>query len=451
MSREPFSPAPLDTPITFNDSLPEETDVCIVGGGIIGVATALALSERGQKVVLIDKGRIAAEQSSRNWGWVRQTGRDAAELPIMMESIGIWRDLAAKTGRNALSFSEQGVVYLTSEQEALAEFEAFHELARMHALDSRLLSAKEVSAKFPLARKGWIGGLYTPSDGRVEPWYAVPALAQAIHQTGVVIREGCAALGIEVENNRCVGVITEAADIKASRVLLCGGAWTSLLLRTADIDLPQLSVRATVIRVDNIPDIGEGNSADDEIAFARRSDGGYTVALSSHHDFFIGPDAFRHLLTYRQAALSTRKDTRFYLHAPSNYPDAWGTRRRWQQNEQSPFQKMRVLNPTADDRLVDQMKRLLHKRFPTLEHINVTHQWAGMIDTMPDFVPVMDESQIAGLFIATGFSGHGFGIGPAAGRVMADRIIGSDAPDHDLTRFRLSRFTDGSKLVLGPH
>lgn len=76
--------------------------------------------------------------------------------------------------------------------------------------------------------------------------------------------------------------------------------------------------------------------------------------------------------------------------------------------------------------------------------------WAGMIDTMPDVVPVVDRvASLPGLTIATGMSGHGFGIGPGMGRVVADLVAGGD-PGHDLARFRLSRFTDGSALVPGP-
>ncbi|HQY43904.1 MAG TPA: FAD-binding oxidoreductase, partial [Paracoccaceae bacterium] len=76
--------------------------------------------------------------------------------------------------------------------------------------------------------------------------------------------------------------------------------------------------------------------------------------------------------------------------------------------------------------------------------------WAGMIDTMPDVVPVIDHvAALPGLTIATGLSGHGFGIGPAVGRVTADLVMGRD-PGHDLSRFRLSRFTDGSEMIIGP-
>ena len=98
------------TPVRFSDPLPAEADVAIIGGGVAGVATAYFLAKRGRRVVLCEKGRIAGEQSSRNWGWVRQQGRDWAELPIMIESNRIWRGLAAETGEADLACTRSGCV-----------------------------------------------------------------------------------------------------------------------------------------------------------------------------------------------------------------------------------------------------------------------------------------------------------------------------------------------------
>ncbi len=100
------------TPVAFADPLPGAADVVVIGGGIAGVSTALFLAERGVSVLLVEKGRIAGEQSSRNWGWVRQQGRDRAELPLMMEANRIWRGLAERTGEPDLAYTESGCLYL---------------------------------------------------------------------------------------------------------------------------------------------------------------------------------------------------------------------------------------------------------------------------------------------------------------------------------------------------
>ncbi len=131
------------TPIAFSDPLPETVDVVIIGAGIIGTSTAYFLAKHGAKVLLCEKGRVAGEQSSRNWGWVRQQGRDRAELPIMMESNRIWRDLARSTGEKDLGFTPSGCIYLAETERQLAKYESWHELARQHQLDTRLLSESE--------------------------------------------------------------------------------------------------------------------------------------------------------------------------------------------------------------------------------------------------------------------------------------------------------------------
>jgi glycine/D-amino acid oxidase-like deaminating enzyme len=84
------------SPVTFNDTLSEAVDVAIIGAGVIGISTAWFLSKAGISVLVCEKGRVAGEQSSRNWGWIRQMGRDEAELPIVTESLNIWESLAAE-------------------------------------------------------------------------------------------------------------------------------------------------------------------------------------------------------------------------------------------------------------------------------------------------------------------------------------------------------------------
>ena len=114
------------------------------------------------------------------------------------------------------------------------------------------------------------------------------------------------------------------------------------------------------------------------------------------------------------------------------------------------YKRYRTLNPVPRKATVALITRLLADRVPAFTDIELAEFWSGMIDALPDVVPVLDRApQPEGLWIATGFSGHGFGIGPGAGRVMADLIQGKD-PGHDLQRFRLSRFSDGSRLELGP-
>ncbi|MGB2893168.1 MAG: FAD-dependent oxidoreductase, partial [Albidovulum sp.] len=138
-------PIRADNPATFTGPLPEAADVVVIGGGVIGVMTAWFLARRGVKVVLCEKGRIAGEQSSRNWGWVRQQGRDPAELPIMIEAMAIWKGLSAEAGAD-LGFRQTGVLYLANKPADLARYEGWMVHARAHGLDTRMVTASEVAA-----------------------------------------------------------------------------------------------------------------------------------------------------------------------------------------------------------------------------------------------------------------------------------------------------------------
>ena len=446
-----MTPFPINetTPVQFGRSLPKSADVVVIGGGIIGVMTAWYLAKRGLRTVLCEKGRFAGEQSSRNWGWVRQQGRDPAELPIMIEANRLWRGLAAETGED-LGFRQTGTLYLANSAKDMAGFEAWMEHARAHHLDTRLLSRADVQAMLPSAVTDWPGGLHTASDGRAEPWTAVPAFARAAERAGVSLYEACAVRCLDLQAGRVAGVVTEQGRIACDQVVLAGGAWSSLFARNHGVDIPQLSVRATVAATAPLPDVFAGNAADSHFAFRRRADGGYTLALRAWHEFFLGPDAFRHLAMFLPQVRKDPFGTRYLPAAPRHYPDAWGTSRHWTGDRASPFEAVRILNPTPNAAAIARMQTHFAAAFPHIGRPKIATAWAGMIDSLPDVVPVIDRTtSLPGLVLATGMCGHGFGIGPAIGRIVADLVAGNPV-GHDLTRFRFSRFSDGSKIELGP-
>ena len=441
-------PHPL-VAVTGSTECPASADVVVIGGGVIGVTAALSLAGRGARVVLVEKGRVAAEQSSRNWGWVRQQGRDPGELPIMVESLAIWKRLAEEMGES-LGFRQTGVLYLAKTEREMAGFEAWTEHSRAHQLDTRLLTGAETLAMLKGAVAPWKGALYTASDARAEPWTAVPALAARAEEAGVLIREGCAVRALDLAAGRVAGVVTEAGRVACDQVVVAAGAWSRLFLGRHGIRIPQLSVLASVAATEPMPEIFPGNAADDDFAFRRRADGGYSIAPGgSEHDFFIGPDAFRSFGAYLPILKKDFSTAGFRLRAPRGFPDAWGTPRRWAEDVASPFEATRILNPAPNLKTLGKVQDAFARAFPALGRPKLKAAWGGMIDTLPDVVPIIDHGPIPGLTIATGMSGHGFGIGPGMGRVVADLVTGGHV-GHDLSRFRFKRFSDGTKIAPGP-
>ncbi len=446
MSVFPFTEA---MPITYPGPPPAAADVVVIGGGVIGVCTALFLARAGKRVVLLEKGRIAAEQSGRNWGWIRAQGRDPDEIPIVQEAGQLWRELAQQTNVD-IGLVQGGVTYFAETEKQLANYQAWMPHARAHGLDSRMLSAAEVAELVPGMARGYAGAIYTASDMRAEPWVAVPALAGIAAREGAVLVEQCAVRTLDIAAGRVAGVVTEEGRIAAPEVVLAGGAWSALFLRRHGVQIPQLSVRATVAATAPVPMVYPGGAADSSLAFRQRQDGGLSLAQGGFSELFVGPDAFRALPKYLTQLRADPLGVRLHPAAPKGYPDAWGTARTWDADRAGPFEAMRVLNPAPNARKVAALGRRLEALFPDFGPVRITSAWAGMIDTMPDIVPVVDRvADLPGLTVGTGMSGHGFGIGPGMGRVLADLAQGK-TPGHDLTRFRLARFTDGTAMRLGP-
>ena len=437
------------SPLSFQDPLPEACDVVVIGGGIIGTATAYYLARQGQSVLLCEKGRIAGEQSSRNWGWVRQQGRDPSELPLMMESLRLWQGLAAEIGES-VGFRQTGSLYLSETPQEQAKHAAWLNAVAAFQLDSELLSSRQLGEILTDRPEQWAGGaLYTASDGRAEPWIAVPALARAAQRAGAALLEACAVRDLDSSDGQIRAVITEKGRVRCNRVVLAAGAWTSLFSGNLGIDVPQLCVRSTVVQTAPAPNILNGQAASHRLALRRREDGGYSLALGDFSEHFIGPDSFRNFRLFLPSLRIAWKEVKLRFGGADFLHDLQRPRR-WSADQVTPFEKTRVLNPPASPRAVALMKRRLATTFPQLAGLEFRESWAGMIDSSPDILPILGESdRHRGLILATGLSGHGFGIGLAVGKLLADLARGKPAA-HDINRFRLSRFYDGSPIGLGP-
>ena len=433
---------PVD-PVVSDAALPARTGVVVIGGGIIGTCAALSLAEKGHAVVLCEKGRIGGEQSSRNWGWCRTMGLDAAEIPLAIESLRLWRGMNQRIGRDT-GFRQPGIAYLCETEQDVAKQEAWLDEARPYQVDARLLRGADIDTLLPGASGNFIAAMHTPTDGRAEPSQAAPAIAEAARAAGATVLTECAVRGIEAQGGRVCGVVTEKGTIACDAVVLAGGAWSRLFCGNlpggkAGIDLPQLRVLASVFRTAPLQGGPEISVSGSVFALRKRLDGGYTIARRNANVADITPDSFRLLRQY----LPTLRENygEFSLRFGRAFFDAWRTKRRWALDETTPFEAVRVLDPAPRPAPLEEARRVLSQKFPVFAGMQVAQSWGGMIDVTPDAVPVIDKvDALPGFYLATGFSGHGFGIGPGAGRLIADLVAG-DAPVVDPVPFRFDRFT----------
>lgn len=428
-------PAPL-LHIDSTPTLPEQADAVVIGGGIIGVWTAYFLARRGMKVALVEKGRIGAEQSSRNWGWCRQQNRDARELPMATKSLELWDRFAAESGEDT-GFTRCGLFYLSNDEKELAGWARWGQFARTVGVTTHMLTAEEATTRGHATGQPWKGGVFSPTDGIADPERAAPAVARAVMKLGGTVHQRCAARGIETSGGRVSGVVTEQGTIRTSVAIMAGGAWTSSFCHQLGVRFPQASIRSSVLSVSaaaGLPDALHTAA----VSITRRGDGGFTLAISGRGR--LDPTLQQLRFAPRFLPMFAR---RWRSLLPGNLSGLRGgheTARRWRLDRPTPMERVRILDPKPDQSTI----RLTHERamtlLPALKETRVTAAWGGYIDSTPDGVPGIGEiASLPGFILAAGFSGHGFGIGPGAGHLIADIVTGH-APIVDPRPYHPNRF-----------
>lgn len=425
--------------------LPKSVDVAIIGGGIIGVSAALWLASRNVRVALLEKGRIAGEQSGRNWGWCRIAGRDLRELPLMQRANVLWRGMNERVGGDT-GYRNCGIVYASKNEQKRERHARWIAATAGMGIDARMLEPREVAENFPGLVRPALGGLFLPGDGRAEPGLAAPLIAEAARAQGAAVVENCAVRAIDVAGGRVCGVITERGAIAAASVIVAGGAWSRLLLKGVGVSLPQLKVLSSACRTAPLGfDLGSCLSFSD-FAVRKRLDGGYTIASSSSSVVQIVPDTLRFFRHFLPSFLKERHGMKLRL--GKAFVDEALNWRAGDAEKKSIFELLRVLDPSPDTVALDKVRQAIGAAIPAFAHVEIRQSWAGMIDTTPDAIPVISQvDHLPGLVVGTGFSGHGFGIGPAAGELLADLATG-ERPLCDPQPFRLSRFSEPGGIQL---
>lgn len=434
-------PAPLML-IESSPDLPLQADVVVIGGGIVGVSTAYYLARAGVNVVLLEKGRIGAEQSSRNWGWCRQQNRDARELPMATKSLELWDALAGEIGED-VGFRRCGLTYLSDDEAEIAGWARWREFAVTQGIRTFMLSAEQAAERGKATGRRWKGGVFSQDDGIADPSRAAPVMALGVVKFGGKVIQNCAARGVELSAGRVSGVVTEKGTIATSQVVMAGGAWASSFCHQLGISMPQASTRSTILSV------GPGSAADipsalhtKEVSITARGDGGWTLAISGRAQLDPTPQAIR----YARAFLPMFSRRWGSLSAGGLQGWRWGheTRSKWRLDRPTPMERARVLDPVPNAGLVSETLSRARKLLPGLATNPVQASWAGYIDSTPDGVPVIGQvERIPGFMIAAGFSGHGFGIGPGAGLLISQILTGTPT-FVDPAAYRLGRFAQAA-------
>jgi glycine/D-amino acid oxidase-like deaminating enzyme len=353
------------------------------------------------------------------------------------KSLDLWERFATETGEDT-GFRRCGLFYLSNSDDELSGWARWRDFARSVGVTTHMLSSAEATERGRATGASWKGGVFSPTDGIADPASAAPAVARAILTLGGTVHQSCAARGIDIEGGRLSGVVTEHGTIRTKIAILAGGAWASSFCRQLGIRFPQASVRSSILSVSpgasGLPDALHTSA----VSVTRRGDGGYTLAISGGGRVDLTPQQFRYAPQF--LPMFVRRWRSLALGGLEGFRSGHETLARWRLDAPTPMERMRILDPKVDQRTI----RLTHSRalelLPALRNTNVSAVWAGYVDSTPDGVPGIGEiTTVPGFILAAGFSGHGFGIGPGAGHLIADIATG-DTPIVDPRPYHPERF-----------
>jgi sarcosine oxidase subunit beta len=356
--------------------LPPTASVVVVGGGVMGLATAYELARAGVRdVVLVDRDAFGAGSTSRAAGGVRAMFSDPVNITLGARSLETFRDFPARFGQD-IDFAEVGYLFLLSTPEAVAAFEDAVALQNSLGVPSRVIDVAEAQRLSPLiSTEGLRAAAWSPTDGHCTPESVVLGYASAARRAGATLLPNCAATGIDVVDGRVTAVHTAAGTVRTDTVVCAAGAWSAEVGAWAGVELPVEPLRRQVLVTEPVPD------------------------LDPHTPFTID------------------FDTSFYFHREGR-----GLLMGMSDPDETPGFRL-----TRSDDWLPRLGEAIERRAPALATVGVASGWAGLYEMTPDHNALIGRAaEVEGFLYATGFSGHGFLMGPAVGEVVRDLYLGRE-------------------------
>jgi len=378
-------------------------DVIIIGGGIMGCCSALELARRGMSVAVVDKGTIGDSPSGRSSAIIRQHYSNELTARMALYSLGIFQNFEEQVGGEC-GFTKTGFLMLVDakHRQGLESNIAFQQQL---GIKTEILQGDAVSELLPgIIGTDLVSVAYEPESGYADPYLTVNAFAQAARRHGAAIFQESRVMELKFDGDRVRGVRTQEGELSAPVVVNCTGAWGAQVARMAGIEAPINSCRV-------------------QVAFFRRPPGHESphpvVADFSNATYFRSETGGLTLV-----GLIDPGEAKAVVD-PDSYKEYMD-----------------------DEFLLDAGERLV-SRYPAMERAESTGGYSSLYAITPDWHPIIDEVPAgSGFYICSGFSGHGFKLGPAIGHMMADIISGAAAPRFDPHLFRFARFEDAD-LVTG--
>jgi len=361
----------------------------IIGGGVMGLSSALHFARAGVRVVLLEKGSLGEGSTSRAAGGVRAVFSDEINIALGLRSLEAFERFEAEFDQ-PIDLHQVGYLFLLDNDEQVETFTRNAALQHAMDVDSRMITVEEAARLSPLIdTTGLKAALWSPRDGHCTPESVVQGYARAARAAGATIVPGTAATGLVMEGDTILAVQTADGAISASSVLCAAGAWSREVGAWAGVDLPVEPLRRQIVVTEPMPDLAP--------------DTPFTI------DFASG--------------LYFHGEGRGLLIGMPESEDSWG------------------FDTAADPGWLTALAEALERRAPSVAEVGVRSGWAGLYEMTPDHNALIGRSRrVPGFLYACGFSGHGFLMGPAVGEVVRDLFL-DRSPIIDVSALDLERFT----------
>jgi glycine/D-amino acid oxidase-like deaminating enzyme len=382
----------------------------IVGGGVVGVAAAFFLGERGERDVLVlERGELGSGTTKGGLGGIRHQFVDELDVRLSQLATAFWRTFEDRTGARH-DFSQRGYLFIANTEEGVAQLREPLPLYQRLALPVEMVDLIEIAELVPRMRLDDLaGGRFCARDGYGDPLVALAGLAAAAHLSGVRFAEGVAVDALARQGDRVTGVRTSAGDVRAERVLAATGCWTAALCATASVPVPIWPYRRSIMESGPIPQLTTIP---------------LTIEWESGFHFRPKRSAQRFAMPNLTADGRTEKGP---AGQPPEYPGDF-----------APLEVPAALEPWVRARAA--------WRHPAFADLRIVERWSCYYEMTPDDHPIVGAVPgVSGLYLAAGFSGHGFMHAPAVAQLVVEEMIDGRARTLDIRDLSLERFQTGRR------
>ena len=390
--------------------LPPTASTVVVGGGVVGAAVAFFLCDRGERDVLVlERDHLGSGTTKGGLGGIRHQFVDELDIRMSQLATAFWRNFEDRTGSRH-DFEERGYLFIANTEEGAAQLrEPMPLFDRMRAA-VRMVDRAEIAELVPGIRVDDIlGGRFGARDGYGDPLAALAGFAAAAQLDGASFREGVAVHSLLREGRRVTGVRTAGGDVRADRVLIATGCWTATLAATAAVPVPIWPYRRSIMQSGPVPRLAR-----------------IPLVIEWESGFHFRPKGAAQRFTMPNIT-ADGKEEKSPAQAPSAYP-----------GEFEPLVVPPSLEPWVRARAA--------WRHPAFADLNVVDSWSCYYEMTPDDHPIVGAVPgVAGLYIAAGFSGHGFMHAPATAQLVVEEMLDGRARSIDIRDLSLERFQSGRR------